>query len=119
MITRIIRYIKNNIRYIVLIAIAFGLAAYSYGIRTAVLGSIMLSSIFGLIINSIMAYYYLLKRMNNRSQIIWNIVGILVFLIIILLLPDRLKRYSIVFSLIIIFALITYDLIVKRLIKKD
>lgn len=104
-------FTKNKIKYIVLIFIAFLIVWYEYGIKTALLSFVLLSSMLFLLINSVKAYQHL--KLKNFKKIIWNFGGILFFSSIIYFLPERLTRFAAVFCAILFILYIIYDLIKK------
>lgn len=102
---------KKKIKYVVLILIAFSIVWYEYGIKTALLSFVLLSSMLFLLINSVKAYQYL--KLKNFKKVIWNFFGIIFFSSIIYFLPERLTRFATIFCAILFVLYIIYDLIKK------
>lgn len=103
------KLIKNNLKYIILICIAFSLVWYEYGIKTALLGFVLLSSIFFLLINLVKVYQYLKQR--SYKYFFPNLIGVVFFSTIIYCLPDRLTRFAMAFCIILFVTYVIYDLI--------
>lgn len=104
-----IKHIKNNLKYFVLIFIVFSLAWYKYGIKTSLLGLILLSSMFFLLLNSAKAYQN--SKQKKYIKAVLNFSGVIFFSGIIYFLPDRLTRFATVFCTILFLFYIVYDIV--------
>jgi hypothetical protein len=102
-------FFKNDLKYFVLIFIAFSLVWYEYGIKTALLGLVLLSSMFYLLLNSVKTY----KRIKQKKckEAVWNLGGIIFFSAIIYFLPNRLTQFAATFCAILFAFYIVYDII--------
>lgn len=104
-----IKHIKNNLKYFVLIFIAFSLAWYEYGIKTSLLGLILLSSTFFLLLNSAKAYLH--SKQKKYIKAVLNFGGVIFFSGIIYFLPERLTRFATAFCAILFLFYIVYDIV--------
>ncbi|MDP3912622.1 MAG: hypothetical protein Q8R96_02655 [Bacteroidota bacterium] len=103
---------KNNIKYIVLVMIAMALVWYQYGMNTALLGFVVLTSMLFLLINFVRLYNFV--KQKNYKKSIWYFLGVIVFSVIIFFLPERLMRFATSFCVVLILFYILYDLIIKK-----
>lgn len=103
---------KNNLKYLLLILIAFALVWYKNGMETALLGFVVLTSMLFLLINFVRLYNCF--RQKNYKNSIWYLIGFIVSSTIIFFLPDRLMRFASAFSVVLIIFYILYDMIIKK-----
>lgn len=101
--------IKNNLKYLVLIFITFSLIWYEYGIKTSLLGLVLLTSMFFLLFNSVKTYQRIKRK--DFKEAVWNLGGIIFFSAIIYFLPDRLTRFATAFCAILFTFYIVYDIV--------
>jgi len=104
--------IRNSIKYIVLILIAFALVWYQYGMKTALLGFVVLTSMLFLLINFVRLYNFI-KQKDYKKSILY-LFGIIIFSVIIYFLPERLMRFATSFCIVLIIFYVLYDLIIKK-----
>ena len=103
---------KNSITYIVFILMALALVWYQYGMDTALLGFVVLTSMLFLLINFVRFYNNI--RQKDYKKSVWYLLGVIVFSVIIFFLPERLMRFASSFCVILILFYILYDLIIKK-----